>query len=110
MKFIVDAQLPPRLALWLRERGHEAQSARDTGLREASDAVIWQHACDTGCIIVTKDEDFALVAAALPDNGASVLWVRTGNLVNRLLLARFERAWPEVEAHLAAGAKVVELR
>lgn len=109
MKFVVDAQLRPRLATWLRDRGHEAQSARDIGLRDAADSIIWRHACDTGSIIVTKDEDFSLLAAASPE-GARALWVRTGNLVNRLLLASFERAWPEVEAHLASGARVVELR
>ncbi|MFM9864700.1 MAG: DUF5615 family PIN-like protein [Micropepsaceae bacterium] len=72
MKFVVAAQLPSRLAAWLRARGHEALSARDVGLREAADRLIWQYACDTESIIVTKDEDFALLAAASPD-GACVL-------------------------------------
>ena len=59
MKFLVDAQLPPALAHWLREGGHEAEHVEDTGLREANDGAIWAHAVQSGAIIVTKDEDFA---------------------------------------------------
>ncbi|MGH7886297.1 MAG: DUF5615 family PIN-like protein [Candidatus Binatia bacterium] len=29
MKFLVDAQLPPRLARWLQAEGHEAAHTRD---------------------------------------------------------------------------------
>lgn len=44
MKFLIDAQLPPALAQWLREAGHEARAAREVGLREAEDSAIWRHA------------------------------------------------------------------
>jgi predicted nuclease of predicted toxin-antitoxin system len=44
VKFLVDAQLPPALAAWLREQGHEAQAVREVGLREAHDEVIWAYA------------------------------------------------------------------
>jgi predicted nuclease of predicted toxin-antitoxin system len=109
MKFIVDAQLPPALAAWLRAKGHEASALRDIGLRDASDEEIWRHVGDDGVVIVTKDEDFAKIAAS-DMAGPRILWVRTGNLVNRLLLVSFERTWPEIQAHLAAGARIVELR
>lgn len=106
---MVDAQLPPALADWLRSKGHEAWAVRDIGLRDAPDAQIWARARDLEAIIATKDEDFAQ-AASTGSPGPPVLWVRTGNLVNRLLLARFDAVWPQVEAHLDAGARVVELR
>jgi predicted nuclease of predicted toxin-antitoxin system len=108
LNFLVDAQLPPQLAAWLMEKGCSAKSLRELSLQNADDRVIWDLAQRENAIIVTKDEDFALLAAARP--GPRVLWVRTGNLVNRLLLARFERSWPEVLAHLQSGARVVELR
>ncbi len=57
MKFLVDAQLPPTLAHWLREQGHEAQPVREVGLREAEDRAIWAHGLRTGAAILTKDED-----------------------------------------------------
>jgi predicted nuclease of predicted toxin-antitoxin system len=109
MRFLIDAQLPPALAKWRAAKGHEAVTARDSGLRDAADPAIWSKAIADSAIIVTKDEDFALMAAA-DQAGPTVLWVRTGNLVNRLLLTSFERAWPEIVQHLESGVKVVELR
>lgn len=41
MRFLVDAQLPPALARWMVEQGHEASHVVDHGLGEASDASIW---------------------------------------------------------------------
>jgi predicted nuclease of predicted toxin-antitoxin system len=108
VKFIVDAQLPPALAVWLRGKGHDAAAVREIGLREAKDAVIWEYAAASRAIIVTKDEDFALMSAARPE-GPQILWVRTGNLVTRLLLSRFETAWPQLTAHFEGGARLVEL-
>ena len=108
MKFIVDAQLPPALAAWLKSKGHDAVAVREIGLREADDNTIWSYARAENAIVVTKDEDFDQLATANPK--ARVLWVRIGNAVNRVLLARFERAWPEIVSHLEAGAQVVEIR
>ncbi len=108
MKFLVDAQLPPALAKWIESKGHQARRVHDLGLRDADDDLIWIRAASESEIIVTKDEDFALLAAR-NTAGPVVLWVRTGNLVNRLLLARFERGWAEVETHLLSGTKIVEL-
>ena len=59
MKFLIDAQLPPALAGWLREAGHEAEHVEDVDLRKADDRPIWNYALKAGAIIVTKDEDFA---------------------------------------------------
>jgi hypothetical protein len=45
MKFWIDAQLPPGLALWLsEERDVEAFSLRDLGLRDATDEEIFESA------------------------------------------------------------------
>ena len=89
MKFLVDAQLPPALAGWLREAGHEAQHVEDVGLREAEDRAIWAHALQTGAIIVTKDEDFA-ERAARETTAPVIVWLRVGNSTNRVL-----REWIE---------------
>jgi predicted nuclease of predicted toxin-antitoxin system len=32
MRFLVDAQLPPALARWLAEKGHDARHVADVGL------------------------------------------------------------------------------
>ena len=44
MRFIIDAQLPPGLARWLAEAGHEARHVEEVGLRDTEDAPIWRYA------------------------------------------------------------------
>ncbi len=109
MIFIVDAQLPPSLATWLSSEGFDAVAVRDLGLRDASDALIWKRASVDGAVIVTKDEDFVRLAAT-DTGGPRVLWVRTGNVLNRILIARFEIAWTDLSAHLMSSARVIEIR
>ena len=109
MRFIIDAQLPPALTDFFTERGHEAVAVRDLGLRDADDRDIWTKAEAMHAIVVTKDEDFVHFVT-LSDAGPQVIWVRIGNAVNRVLIARFELAWDDIEAHLLQGARLVELR
>lgn len=68
MRFLVDAQLPPALAGWLRDRGHEAEHVADVGLVGATDAEIAVRAERSAAVLVTKDEDFT--AIRLPDRFA----------------------------------------
>ena len=100
--------MPPALAAWIRTRGHEASALREIGLRDAADVDIWAYACSEDCVLITKDEDFPLLAEARP--GPTIIWVRTGNLLKHVLLKRFEQAWPSLLQHLDAGIAVIELR
>ena len=109
MKFLVDAQLPPALARWLVEAGCEAQAVREIGLRGAADGAIWRHAEATGCVIVTKDEDFALRVQAT-ETGPRVVWLRVGNTSNVALRAWFVPRVPQIVTLLAQGTRLVEIR
>ena len=81
MRFLVDAQLPP---------------------------AIWQQAADKGSVVVTKDEDFAVLAHLHPP-GARVVWIRYGNLRKPELIGRFSGAWPEIVDALTRGEHLIEL-
>lgn len=107
MKFLVDAQLPPALARWLCERGHEAEHVADLGMIGASDVAIAERAQATGAILVSKDEDFLVLR--LPDRFA-LLWLRCGNATNRALFAWLEPRWSEIERLLGEGERFVEVR
>jgi predicted nuclease of predicted toxin-antitoxin system len=109
VKFLVDAQLPPALARWLREAGHDAQAVREVGLREAHDNDIWRQASATGAILVTKDEDFAS-RAQQDASGPVVLWLRVGNTSNRALRAWFLPQLPQILALIQQGVRLVEVR
>jgi predicted nuclease of predicted toxin-antitoxin system len=85
VNFLVDAQLPPALALWLVQQGHTAAHVEDLGLRKAEDTEIWQYALRTGALIITKDEDFA-ERTARTTTGPIIVWLRIGNATNRALM------------------------
>ena len=42
IRFLVDAQLPPRLARSLAAEGYQAEHVEDLGMRHAEDEAIWQ--------------------------------------------------------------------
>lgn len=108
MNFLIDAQLPPALAHWLREVGHSAQAVRELGLREAEDDAIWTHALKTGAVIITKDEDFAL-RAQQGIGGPAVVWLRIGNTSNRALRAWLIPQVPQIANLVEQGNRLVEV-
>ena len=109
MKFLVDAQLPPALAQWLREAGYDAQAVREVNLRDANDGTIWRHADQNGFVILTKDEDFSLRVQA-SSIGPMVVWLRVGNTSNAALRAWFIPQLPQIITLLNGGCRLVEVR
>ena len=109
MRFLVDAQLPPALALWLGKHGLAATPVRDHGLRESDDGSIWNFATTGGWTVITKDEDF--VAHCVGDAAApAVVWLRIGNCTNRVLFAWLEPFLPDIQRRLSEGEKFIEVR
>jgi predicted nuclease of predicted toxin-antitoxin system len=107
LRFLVDAQLPPALARLIESRGHEAEHVADLGLEKAPDSRIRAKAAESGAVIITKDEDFA-VHILLPD-GPSVVWVRLGNTRRVELFRRFDAELPKIIAAIERGETLVEL-
>lgn len=59
--FLIDQQLPARLAAHLRDRGHHARHIKDyPGGTTLADVEIARIADAEGWAVVTKDEDFRL--------------------------------------------------
>jgi predicted nuclease of predicted toxin-antitoxin system len=111
VKFLVDAQLPPRLVGWFVSRRLEARHVGDleNGLR-LPDVEIWRIAADDGSIIVSKDSDF-LDLAAVHGTPPIVLLVGVGNVSTATLLQLLDDAWPAVSVELArddAGVVTLE--
>lgn len=108
MKFIIDAQLPPALALFISSLGYEAQHIDDMSVLGASDREIWELAEHISAVIITKDEDFVILRTLNPD-GPAVVWIRTGNTRKAVLLAHMERIFPEIIEQLNNGELLVEV-
>ena len=109
MKWIVDAQLPPALALALREAGYDAVAVREVGLREAKDAAIWQYALQNQAVILTKDEDFVERCLRV-EPAPVVVWLRIGNATNPVLLGWLLPMLPAVVARIESGDRLIEVR
>lgn len=84
MRFIVDAQLPRRLARWLAMRGHDVRHTLDLpdGNR-TPDLVITELAYREDRIVVTKDADF-VSSHLLTGRPPGLLLVATGNMGKRV--------------------------
>lgn len=107
MKVLVDAQLPPALAEWLRSRGVDADHVDSVGLLNATDQAIWDRALAGGYVLLSKDRDFAEWAVARRP-APQIVWLRTGNRDTRTLLNWLNDVWPRIVETLEDGARVVE--
>lgn len=58
MRFVVDANLSPRVAGLLTAVGHDAVAVRDVGLHDATDDEILDRALTDDRIIISHDTDF----------------------------------------------------
>ncbi len=110
MKFLINAQLPPALARWLRDIGHEAEHVDDVGLLHARDLAIWQFALQNQFVLLTKDEDFAVRSVSVGAEAKPVVvWLRVGNTNNRDLRTWMEQRLSAVFSLVDQGNQLIEV-
>ena len=89
-QFIVDTQLPPSLAVFLRKRGFDATHVVDYPLRELTpDDEIISIAIKENRIVVSKDNDF-FDYFLLKNYPPAILLLQLGNIKNRELFVFME--------------------
>ena len=108
MRFLLDANLSPRVAGLLRAGGLDADHVRDHGLQAESDDMILTFARVHGFVVVSEDTDFGELLARQRAEGPSVVLMRTNGPLTpdqhaALLLANL----PVVLGELESGAIVV---
>lgn len=107
MRFLVDAQLPPALCDWFRERGFEAEHVSRRLGGQTPDAEIAACVAAEDFVLITKDDDFAL---RHPPDHYQLVWLRCGNITNRALQAWLLERWTLVLVKLASGEQLIEVR
>lgn len=108
MKFLIDAQLPRRIAYDLRAAGHETLHTLDLPQgNRTTDAELIAIAARDERIIVSKDADF-VNSFVLMRQPSRLLLISTGNIRNADLEALLLAKLPAIEAAFN-GANFVEL-
>lgn len=106
MKFLVDAQLPRRLALFLSSAQHDALHTLDLpDGNSTSDAELSDICAREQRVLVTKDLDFA-DSFLLKREPPLLLLISTGNINNRDLEALFRARLSDVVTAFASSSFV----
>lgn len=111
MRFLVDANLSPRLADLLGSAGHDAVAVREVGLADASDEEILDRASSEGRVLISHDTDFGTLLAARGLTTPSFILFRSSDPITpdeqaALIVANLDGVAGELEA----GAIVVFAR
>ncbi|HEY5847887.1 MAG TPA: DUF5615 family PIN-like protein [Nakamurella sp.] len=111
MKYLVDANLSPRVGAALNDAGFEVVHVRDVGLVTASDAEISAFAARTGATVISADSDFATLLALGGGLAPSLVLLRSADRLPpteqaAILIANL----PAIEAELAEGSVVSIVR
>ena len=110
MKIWTDAQLSPSIAAWIRVNFKvESVAVRDLGLRDATDAEIFDAARSESAAVMTKDRDFIDMVNRL-GTPPQVIWLTCGNTSNTRLKQILSDTLRNALALLEAGEPVVEIR
>ncbi|MBE9226224.1 DUF5615 family PIN-like protein [Phormidium sp. LEGE 05292] len=96
MKFLVDAQLPVRLARFLQAAGYDTIHTRDLPLSNATpDTEVNSISIQESRIVITKDSDF-FDSFLIHQEPYKLLLVTTGNITNAELEALFQNNLPQL--------------
>ena len=108
MKFLIDAQLPYLLSIWIREKGFGAVHTDDLPNKdETEDEEIRQLSVEGDYIVITKDIDF-YNSHLIRNSPEKLFLITTGNIKNRQLLDLFRRNFSEI-TELFTHCRLVEM-
>jgi predicted nuclease of predicted toxin-antitoxin system len=111
VRLLIDANLSPRVAAFLRDGGHDACHVVDVGLGSASDGEILAWAGSKDRIIVSSDSDFGALLARIGGTKPSFVLLRHLNQLTPDQQAELLRVnLPSVADDLSADAVVTFLR
>jgi predicted nuclease of predicted toxin-antitoxin system len=96
MKWLIDANLPGRLAIVLTKKGYDILHTDDLPNKERTkDNEIREIAMDQNRVLITKDSDF-LDSHLIQGIPSKLLLVTTGNILNKELIDLFDKYFETV--------------
>ena len=109
MRFLIDANLSPRLADLLRASGYECDAVRSFIAPESKDREVTRVANELAANVITRDVDFVDLRRRGVLLGA-VVWLRFGNMSTRLTAQRLLSRMPAIVTAIEVGEIIVEVR
>ena len=108
MNFLLDAHLPPKLAVELRAAGHTCDETAKILSPDARDVEIAAFANASGAVLFSKDSDFV----ELSQRGIlrmPLVRIRLRNMTARATCEAVLPLLPQILASLAAGERIIEI-
>jgi predicted nuclease of predicted toxin-antitoxin system len=106
MKVLIDMNLSPKWAGFLKSTGVEALHWSEVGLAFAPDSVLMIWAAEHGFIVLTNDLDFGIALATANTEKPSVVQIRGEDLRPASIGNQVVQALQQMQAELAEGALV----
>jgi predicted nuclease of predicted toxin-antitoxin system len=107
MRLLIDMNLPPSLAAWLRSEGHDAVHVRELGLGHGSDIEVFTRAGQDSRIVITFDLDFGEIAGLVAVTRIGIVLLRLRSVRIPHMRERLRIALGETEDALKLGAVVL---
>jgi predicted nuclease of predicted toxin-antitoxin system len=107
MRFLVDMNLSPELADWLRTEGHDALHVVDAGAAAVTDQQIMTRAATEGRVVVSFDLDFGDIAGAVRSSATGVVLLRLRLAGRKHLRRRLQIAIAQAGEAMENGAVVL---
>jgi predicted nuclease of predicted toxin-antitoxin system len=107
MRFLIDMQLSPALAVWLEQKGNDAKHAYSAGLGHASDEEILEAARKEDRIVITADLDFPRLIALVGASGPGLILFRGGDFSEKQIIELMTRVMTSLPNEEFAKSLVV---
>jgi predicted nuclease of predicted toxin-antitoxin system len=107
MKIKLDENLPLRLAILLKDLGHDAHTLHEEFLIGRADSVIWEAAQKESRFLITQDLDFSDLRQFTPGSHHGILLVRLRSPNRRDLVERVGELFQRENVDEWAGCFVV---
>lgn len=107
MKFLLDENISPSLAVLLQELGYEARHVNEIGYNNTPDFQISKFAATSGEIIITHDTDFGTILALTGSERPSVVLFRWKIISAQLVFQFLVSYLPQLAENLTNGALIV---
>jgi predicted nuclease of predicted toxin-antitoxin system len=107
MRFLLDMNLPPAMADWLRSEGHDAVHIRELRLANLPDRDVFARAAADRRIVLTFDLDFGEIVGLSGAAASGVVLLRLRLARQQYLRDRLQATIDGAAQALAAGAAVI---